>query len=531
MSFEPIGPLKRVILDDGSSGGIYDNRNQLIIPPRADEGSLAASSGSSLVGHIASGAGAVARTVQSKARDIVSVFDFLTDAQRADVTAKTRTLSVATEMAACLSAVQAAGGGAVWMPPGAYLAPTINTASGNSVRIIGSGNQNTVIWTNSATASILDLAAWNSSIEHVGFNSSVTRTAGNYVTLTGAFTSAVHCEFRNDFTGVYMIGVNAKVLHCVFRNGAENGSRIVVDGGDTTQLIHGTLMAAQLAPFPFAGIRVKNSSALTISDTSIIAQGNDLLINPASGEFCFSLYASNCFFDTATRGVYIIPSGTGVVQRLEFVNCWATSHTGDGFRVLKSGSFDITGVHLLNCQIHLNGGNGVNLASSGISDFRMLGGRASQNASNGIYIENGVGNFSICGVTAGASDGLSGNTGRGIAILGTSHDNYTVTGNITQGNTLGQILDQGTGTTKSVRDNLGYNPIAPAAVSVGASPFTYTNNTGETAVLVIYGGTVSSVTLNGRTVATATGCAVTVPHGRSVVITHSSAPSAEVMGF
>lgn len=34
---------------------------------------LSASSGSSLVGHIAAGAGAVARTVQAKLRDVVSV--------------------------------------------------------------------------------------------------------------------------------------------------------------------------------------------------------------------------------------------------------------------------------------------------------------------------------------------------------------------------------------------------------------------------------------------------------------------------
>ena len=40
---------------------------------------LAASGGSSLVGHIASGAGAVARTVQGKLRDTVSVKDFGAD--------------------------------------------------------------------------------------------------------------------------------------------------------------------------------------------------------------------------------------------------------------------------------------------------------------------------------------------------------------------------------------------------------------------------------------------------------------------
>lgn len=33
MSFEPVGPLRRDILDDGSEGGLYDNRDRLILRP------------------------------------------------------------------------------------------------------------------------------------------------------------------------------------------------------------------------------------------------------------------------------------------------------------------------------------------------------------------------------------------------------------------------------------------------------------------------------------------------------------------
>ena len=55
---------------------------------------LGLSSGSSLVGHIASGTGAVARTVQAKLRDMVCVFDFMSAAQIADVQAYTYGLDV-----------------------------------------------------------------------------------------------------------------------------------------------------------------------------------------------------------------------------------------------------------------------------------------------------------------------------------------------------------------------------------------------------------------------------------------------------
>jgi len=52
----------------------------------------AAPTGSSLVGHIASGASAVLTTVKAKLQERVSSFDFMTDAQRADVLAGTASL-------------------------------------------------------------------------------------------------------------------------------------------------------------------------------------------------------------------------------------------------------------------------------------------------------------------------------------------------------------------------------------------------------------------------------------------------------
>lgn len=84
---------------------------------RAD---LAASTGSSLVGHIAGGTGAVARTTQAKLREAVCVFDFMTAAQVSDVQAGTLNLDVAGAVQAAIDAVYAAGGGQIWCPVGKY---------------------------------------------------------------------------------------------------------------------------------------------------------------------------------------------------------------------------------------------------------------------------------------------------------------------------------------------------------------------------------------------------------------------------
>lgn len=79
--------------------------------------SLAASSGSSLIGFLQSGTGAVARTVQGKLRDTASVFDFMTAAQIADVQAGTLLVDVT---AAVQAAINASYGRKLFFPRGAY---------------------------------------------------------------------------------------------------------------------------------------------------------------------------------------------------------------------------------------------------------------------------------------------------------------------------------------------------------------------------------------------------------------------------
>lgn len=63
---------------------------------------LAAGTGASLVGYVPAGTGAVATTVQSKLRETVSVFDFMTTAQIADVQAGTKTLDVTSAIQSAL---------------------------------------------------------------------------------------------------------------------------------------------------------------------------------------------------------------------------------------------------------------------------------------------------------------------------------------------------------------------------------------------------------------------------------------------
>lgn len=85
----------------------------------ASASALAASTGSSMVGHISALSGAQARVLQSKARERISVFDFFTSAQIADVQAGALAQDVTTPIQTAVNAV-AVSGGILWFPRGLY---------------------------------------------------------------------------------------------------------------------------------------------------------------------------------------------------------------------------------------------------------------------------------------------------------------------------------------------------------------------------------------------------------------------------
>lgn len=113
--------------------------------------SLSLSSGSSLVGFIQAGTGAELRTVQSRLRDTISVFDFMTVAQITDVQNKTKSLDVS---GAIQEAVNFAKGRYIFMPIGTYRIDSpielnwsseVGTIYEQGTKIIGESTIDTII--------------------------------------------------------------------------------------------------------------------------------------------------------------------------------------------------------------------------------------------------------------------------------------------------------------------------------------------------------------------------------------------------
>ena len=103
---------------------------------------LAASSGSSLVGFLPAGTSAVATTAQAKMRESVSVFDFMTAAQVADVVGNIGSLDVTAAGTAAI-----ATGKSVFWPQGTYKVSPIGAAvTGTLTGLVPAEPNRTSLW-------------------------------------------------------------------------------------------------------------------------------------------------------------------------------------------------------------------------------------------------------------------------------------------------------------------------------------------------------------------------------------------------
>lgn len=106
---------------------------------------LAASSGSSLIGYTPSGSGAVATTAQAKMREVVSVFDFMTAAEVADAQSNTASINVTSKVQAALTYATTSNR-ALHIPSGTYKVANLSfNSTSQHIDIYGDGSGNTVL--------------------------------------------------------------------------------------------------------------------------------------------------------------------------------------------------------------------------------------------------------------------------------------------------------------------------------------------------------------------------------------------------
>ncbi|CAE6746730.1 hypothetical protein R69619_02733 [Paraburkholderia nemoris] len=485
-------------------------------------GRLASSSGAGYVSYSNGASGSATRTAASKFQDSINSADFA----GCDPTGTT-------DSTTCLNnAIAAAGSKALTIGPGTYKYTALTI--GHPITIRGAGLASTILMETSATGDGITVSANQVVIEGIGFNASVTRTAGAFVNMTSGTSQVTLRDFymTGHFLGVHMTcAAECRVQSGTMYGGATTtgSGGILVDGGND-QYVSQVTMDAPSGSQQWMGIQVTNSGALNFTDLDIIHHGYDLLIDPASGQSVASLYAENSYFDTASYGIFVNPSGTGNVIRLHFIGCWSSSQANAGIQIQPAGTGTTSGIEFIAHHAIGNGSNGalIQAGTAAPTAVKFIGGDFAGNAQNGIAFGAGVGYFSVIGVNAGAYAGVGGNGAWGVIASAGSGDYYTISDTQAVGNTSGGISDGGTGTHKWVKSNLPYTAPANVSQSVGASPWTYTNTSGQYQTAYVNGGTVSVIAVNGGNVFLQSNQSVRVPPNASMTVTYSVAPTVVV---
>lgn len=427
-------------------------------------------------------------------------------------------------------------GGKLILGPGSFLigsqlsvnCPLIFEGKG----AFGSGTQ---IVCTSATINVFDIVTSGVWFRDILFTSNVTRTAGAYICFdNGSSVGYVQdCYMLNWYWGVRIVP-NAGpfyVRNLLCKNGSPGaGQAARVDGG--TDITFDYLVVDNpVGSLPDSGVCVTGCGDVSLINCQLQHCNFGLSVVPAANQVAASVYAVNTFFDNSgVNGVRIKPlSATScAIQRVRLVSCWASDSGSEGILIDNSstgGYGGIQAVQLTALECYGNS-NGVAINITGTSQGQVIiqGGFFAGNSNDGIQIFNGN-DVTIDGAKCGPAGGFFGNTGYGIQALGVSN-NLTITNCNLTNNTAGAFADSGSGTFKTFANNNGLNNSISRtnAVTPTGSPFTYTAGpTQETAY--IFGGTVSSVVVDGANVFATTNCTVSLGPGKVMQITYSSTPS------
>lgn len=381
----------------------------------------------------------------------------------------------------------------IFFPPSAFsydFASVAAIPSGRHIRVMGGGNQKSIIRTTSATANIFTVGDWYTEFRGLKFISSVTRSAGAAI-LSGnnVAMNVIDCDFAAMFNGIdYSGGVNAGnlalVFNCHFTDTVNFSIRM--DGTNANAIF--SKLTADCTVASVAHVEINSCGSLLISDCDFIRATNNMRLNPDSGiKGVFSVYCVNVFFDTAAgSSVKYMGGAAGTnIQRTKYVNCWFSGSVNGIEFAANSSTNKATANDFVACDIYSNSGNG--LLATEVQDFSLTNCRIAGNTTSGINTIAAAGavtKFNIQNCSVGPTAGVGAN-GIGINIQAGTYGSYNVTGNTVAGNTSNNnILDAGSVATtdmKKVGDNLGHL-IKGAVASQGATPLSVPITT-ETVVL------------------------------------------------
>jgi hypothetical protein len=389
-------------------------------------------------------------------------------------------------------------GGVILVPAGTNISDEVAITKPN-VTLKGEGKSSIVqrVSSNSGNFIVVEATATGFTLKDITIDGHSVFNSSAEVWLLGADSMVDNVSFigaRNK--GIILEAANLKVTKSTFTGlGAELGSisnyAIYFDSEDAD------------------GILVDSNVINSWSKSGLYASGKNVNVvnNLFYGNHCRVgggqvTFADELWNESLNFSINIVENGcltaAGLVIFAENVNVF-------GNTIRNHGTY---GVHVLNdgAQIISN-----IIANSGFSGTPYPGVQIAENISDFRIISNRIYDTMI-------------SQSYGVLIEAGTSDNYVISENDLRTNISWAISDGGTGTTKRITNNQGYNPVGPSSITPGASPYTYTAGASPE-IIYIRAGTVSGVTRGGSTICTASPCTVTLYPMASLVVTYSSAPT------
>lgn len=394
----------------------------------------------------------------------------------------------------------AATGKPLLMPDGtAKITAGFTLSAGQTLYGVGPGKSKILVSGDGYDA--VSLAGDYAGIYGVQIYSVTQRTSGAFVRLN----TATRGNFVRNFVmqnGFYGIHISAEAVITYIEDGeildatAATGVGIFINGGNDTFINHVVMDSSGTEPA--AGIHIKRTQAIWVSDVDIIDFGTPLKIAPTTSATDLITW---CFFsqlacDTSNgNGIDISAAGSATVRGLFFDNCWSsTNNRGVLINTTTGGVVDT--VHFTDCTFYNNNLQGVLIDNAGgnVRNIEFNNCRAAGNSlsSSGTYagfdIGNNTGGFALRGCRAGAHAGFAASQSYGI-LIGTGCNEYHIMDNNLIGNVTGGAADNsaGTSTNREVRGNLGYKTTASgtATITAGLNQVTVTHGLSGTPSVVL----------------------------------------------
>ncbi len=509
---------------------------------RSDFSSAASSLGAGLVGfsHSASYA---AGTLGKREQQYVSVKDAPYSAAGDGVTDDT------TAIQAAINAVSSAGGGILIFPRGTYNYTALTTSSSEITPLAFMGYGAILKKINATGTGLLIQGAAGAGgpsgvkrqgclIQGLRFTHSVTQTAGETIKIVNAEHTVVRdIRIESPYGGLLVQDAFDTHIHgdIYIRNSVAYDMKLQGTGTTPTCIdvfFSNILGEGTAGNVTKTGLIIDSGVSGVYAVNSDFAQGTvginvqNTVVGGVRAEYLF--FTSILSDSTASSGWLINADCKG----LYYNDCWASTAagTGSGFE-LSNG----TGHMFTNCKAYNNSRHGINI--TGAAEVHITGGQYSGNSTsvantyNGINVIAGASGFSVVGARSGNISGLGGGTQQyGIEVAAGASDNYRILDNDVRGNGASAgISDGGTGVSKRLHNNLGWNPRGYlGAVTVPASTVTQNNTFGVDATVYVSGGTVTVIEINAGPGFVTTGVTsgpIRVPAGAQIRLTYSVVPT------